>query len=117
MANPNSDESILQGWDLDTHQRTPWTSMSQAEIAKFLAWHPTYMMSAKEASDWWGGVSDSIKVAKHAASVGDSPSNYRMDKDGGIRQVAQGANDYSIIGKNAYYMGELVGKDREEETK
>jgi len=87
--NPRNDEGILQGWDLDTHRDTKWSSMTQAEIAQFLQWHPTYMMTPKQASDWWGGVSDQIKIDKHAAHVGESPAHFRMDKDGGIRQVSQ----------------------------
>ena len=51
MSNPNSNEAFLQ----------QWTEMALEEVSDFFVWHPTYMMGAKEASDWWYRVECGIR--------------------------------------------------------
>ena len=93
--NPRNDEATLQGWDLDTHLNTPWTAMSVPEIAQFLQWHPTYLMGAKEASDWWAGVDAGIRRYKARYDAENLPSDYRY------------------VGGRLYYQNTLVSKDKD----
>ena len=83
--NPHHDESHLQGWDLQTHTDTPWTSMSAPEITQFLEWHPTYMMGPKEASDWWAGVEAGIRRELEGRAIGRTYKQIHFEN--GVEQV------------------------------
>lgn len=53
--------------ELDARRReeeTPWLDMSADDIAAFLKWHPTYMMTPRQASDWWAGVESGIRATQ-----------------------------------------------------